>query len=507
MPFTNPQWPFRNTASPRVLARWGGIEELYSWRLDGERADVIRQWHPALREEERLTFNSFFREDLPSRDGHYYPAQLLFQDQLGAIGLDDYWYAYEANPEGTSYLAYHPGILENTRYWWQEYGVPLFTEDGWDHLIHYITGFCGMSHFIAWAFEQAPDLFGQWFGHGNWRHFPMANILSRTHVAFYYHNLGQFISTPENLAPAMALGINLSVSGAYQDDYPEWLEVAYVLQSRVLSRIFGVDMIGFAYLDDSLTRSVFANGQVHLVNHSDREMNIGDTRQEVVLAPYGFWAVDGDELQAGLISAKDGLAYAKPTFYVSEVVGDEVRLWIKPMLWKDWRYAGIEDKLQGVTSAPRLESWHDPEEIATTAVLMDGTRVPVSCVVSEGLVYFPVYSSFGGLKVAEYVVAYGTGARSKRGLAEQQVSLEAEVTYRYGRFILKGTSTPHSHIYCIGYTKSGGAIRLETKADAEGTFLINLTYLPAPEGSLLVVAWDPEERHVPRSMTVAVLFE
>lgn len=235
MPYTNPTWwcdhprgPtfVREGEAPLLKDRQGKpVRELYGAN-DGW---SLTTFHPAAVAAEKTVLDQFT---------HDYPADVLFQDQIGARGPQ-----YDFNPAAPTPDSYTQGMIDIARR--DSQAVPLGTENGFDGILNWETQFCG----LAWGLvptEGHPDWVSLWrnqYPSGTWRFAPLALWLGHDKALFTLHDLGQFVTNRETLAWVMALGYQISATtdanALRRADNRQWL-----LWLAALQKAAGPDIMG-----------------------------------------------------------------------------------------------------------------------------------------------------------------------------------------------------------------------------------------------------------------------
>ena len=91
--------------------------------------------------------------------------------------------------------------------------IPLMTEAGFDRLIPYETGFCGMASLSFPKFKDYDDLWGK----GNWTVEPVSVFAAHGRVIFYQHNLSDDVlsDSDQKITWNMVHGYGLSVARTF----------------------------------------------------------------------------------------------------------------------------------------------------------------------------------------------------------------------------------------------------------------------------------------------------
>ena len=288
-PYTNPTWWCDHPRGP-TFQKYGDAPLLRD--LDGKLAYekygdndgwTTSFWHQAVREANQKTVDAFTKE---------YPVDIQFQDQLGARA-----WKYDTNAASPTPYAYYEGMISQGLE--DSFKTPLGTEDGHDRVINIETQLCGMSWGIV-PFENPSEwrrLLRDQYDPSTWELFPMAQILAHDKTAFYFHDLGAFVTNQETLAYALALGFNMSyrisASQLNQDAPREWLKWLDRLQKSVGAAQFGQPLKEFKHTQFSSDLS--KGSGIITARYGDNSVwvNLSDESQKVqnfTLAPYGFLA-------------------------------------------------------------------------------------------------------------------------------------------------------------------------------------------------------------------------
>ncbi|OGR86825.1 MAG: hypothetical protein A3A86_06860 [Elusimicrobia bacterium RIFCSPLOWO2_01_FULL_60_11] len=294
MPYTNPTWwndgPTVKRLSEEKIAARNPDHSLLREKYNENPGVVVDPFDPQVIERNLQTLKEFTQT---------VPMDLLFHDQIGARR---WLYTDEAGRE----LAYTQGLIDQAAR--DSAAVPLMTEGGFDRLIPYETGFCGMTSLSYPGFAEYDKLWGV----GNWEIYPVSAFMAHSKVNFYQHNLSEDVvaNTEAKLAWNLAYGFGLTVSRTYirQNLERKWIVLAGLFHKHLMPRILGEDMKGFLRLNERSTWSRFGDVDV-IVNHSLKDpLAVGGH----LLPPSGFLAQSrgadetGDNILAGYFSRLNG---------------------------------------------------------------------------------------------------------------------------------------------------------------------------------------------------------
>lgn len=294
MPYTNPTWWNDGPTLKRLLAEKIGVKAfdgaLLREKYNENPGVVINPFDPKVIERNGQTVKEFTEA---------VPMDFLFQDQVGARRW--IYMGGAADP-----LSFTQGLLNQVSR--ESAKIPLMTEGGFDRLIPYEAGFCGMTSLSYPGFSEYDRLWGK----GNWEIYPISALLAHDKVLFYQHNLSDdtLSDTDAKVSWNLAYGFGLTVARTYirQNLEKKWLDLAGILHREVMPAILGEKMNGFLKLSDRLTWSRFGDADV-FVNHSgDEPLEVGPH----AVAPSGFLLQsrtadeNGDIITAGLMTRLNG---------------------------------------------------------------------------------------------------------------------------------------------------------------------------------------------------------
>ena len=302
MPYTNPTWwcdhprgPtfVRDGTAPLLKDRQGkNVREVYGpndgWSLCAFHPDAIAA--------EKTILRQFTQQ---------YPADVLFQDQIGARSP-----TYDFNPASPTPYAYTQGMLNIAGR--DSKSLPLGTENGFDAAMNSETLFCG----VAWGIvptNPAPDWRQLWknsYPAGTWQLAPLALRMAHDRVIFTLHDLGQFVTNRETLSWAMALGYHLSfrtnaqaVSSVKNRQWIDWLAA---LQKAIGPSLDGAPLTEWS----EPAPGVYAARWGALAITANTTAAPYRINSRVTLSSYGFYVSDaGAKLTAGWLNQYEGHTY------------------------------------------------------------------------------------------------------------------------------------------------------------------------------------------------------
>ncbi|MDD5067505.1 MAG: DUF6259 domain-containing protein [bacterium] len=244
------------------------------------------------------------------------PVDILFEDQLGART-----WLYAINPDMPDPVAYSQGLVDIARR--NSKRIPLFTEEGFDRLIPYESGFCNMS---AAGGLPPDDIYNTRFGTGTWSIFPLALFLAHEKTAFYQHNLAHevFADAKEKISWNLLFGHNMNcgrwISAWRKQEGP--YRMADVVQKEIASRCFGKKLTDHREISRKVYMSQFED-IIILANFSDEDYIVAG----YAIAPNGFMAFDRQgTLLAGVFTRFEGTRLAGERVIVMNKKGAEIHV-------------------------------------------------------------------------------------------------------------------------------------------------------------------------------------
>ncbi len=313
MPYTNPT--FWNTCP--TLKKLGGPEEVASKNLKGEVIFEVYPsggsgWatsprHPDVKKNMEFVTDKFFKE---------YKMDMLFLDQIGARFV-----YYDTNSTLGNPADYCQAWLERVQENVKR-GGPLYTEQGYDRLVPYIAGFCGL---VSFTFPESKD-HNSWWGENSWEYFPMAQYLSHENVLFYHHNLAHevFADSDKKISFYLVQGYNMYTARWVSQwaNQKKWFYVIDRLQKSIASRYAGKPLLNFSQPEPQ---------RLYWAAYPDLGIlaNISDVHEKNVLnhtvAKNGFIATNRTgTFLAGLFTRLYGFRLAKEQYLIIETTDKKI---------------------------------------------------------------------------------------------------------------------------------------------------------------------------------------
>ncbi|HEX3717276.1 MAG TPA: hypothetical protein VH595_04850 [Verrucomicrobiae bacterium] len=325
MPYTNPTWWPDDPPGPTFQA--DGTNALVV-ELDGSLSYEIYganygytlcQWHP-----EDQAANSNAVEQFSTS----YPVDVLFEDQCGARTWE-----YDMNPASPTPFAYSAGIASRVAQ--DSETLPISTEDGWDRLVNTASQFCGMT----WATVPTinppswQSFLRDRYSTSTWDIYPVAEYIAHDKVSMVLHDLGQFVTSDEQLAWTLGLGYGLSYTVNAPDlsdpATSQWLLWLDRVQKSVCSLYVGQPITSFSHnwgavSDDADNGTIQTTyGSLNILANLDSQPL---TTNGQTLVPYGFWAT-APGMVAGIILPDAGTDTNAISF-VSQTNGGNAQFWV-----------------------------------------------------------------------------------------------------------------------------------------------------------------------------------
>ncbi|MBQ8754679.1 MAG: hypothetical protein IJZ19_06580 [Lentisphaeria bacterium] len=263
---------------------------------------AITMWHPDVRKANRLITDALVND---------YPADLIFQDQIGGRGS-----MLDFNPASPVPYAYAQGMINTVRE--DAARAPLACEDGWYGVMDNMVMFCGASFGLteprassAWEFiyERWPK--------DTFQLYSLLGAIAHDKVILSHHNLGGYVHNSRQLALTLGLGYtlilraNLEINGKEREllepPFLEYAKFADALQRNIVSAYIGKPQKSFEHQwskdDVGVIRAKY--GDVTVISNMDKsplECEYG------TVAPHCFYAATPDAV-AGYPAAYPGSAF------------------------------------------------------------------------------------------------------------------------------------------------------------------------------------------------------
>ena len=239
-----------------------------------------------------------------------YPADLIFQDQVGAKPC-----YYDTNKASPTPYAYTQGLLNMANEDSKE--IPLATENGFDRLINFETIFCGCTSKLVPGFEEEAGVtyaeigFDRYFGKNGWEFSPLPLWLAHDKVIFTLQALGHFVTRKQILSWVLGLGFQISCVMQPTENSAfcqrlEWIRWLHHLQRKIAAYYLGKKLISFRYLASGVFESKFET--VRIVVNTRKQ--IYPLTQNISIAPFGFY-MERKGCIAGILSRFYGIDYGE----------------------------------------------------------------------------------------------------------------------------------------------------------------------------------------------------
>lgn len=304
MPYTNPTWwgdapkglTFQKKGNDALLIT---LDSQYSREQYGINIGWnISPWHPDVIASEDKKIADFL---------HSYPADILFEDQVGARS----WVIYDINHASPAPYAYQQGLIHLAER--AAASFPLATEHGYDRLINAESEFCGLTWQLV-PFRKIPDWLDWWLvpysgqmKKEDWQFFPMAMYITNGKTFFTHHLGGPMVQNAETLSWTLLLGYQLidelSPLSLREPATIDWLKYISHIQKAISSQYMGEPLKYFRYLKGSGNDAVIESwfGKLHIIaNLTDSSYTDGNR----LIAPKGFYASSATA-EAGILLSKD----------------------------------------------------------------------------------------------------------------------------------------------------------------------------------------------------------
>jgi len=370
MPYTNPTCWGKESASYQKFGEDVGVKNPDGSVVMGWGMVTVTPTHPQVIAKNRSNLEGFTGT---------WKVDVLFEDQVGARS-----HCYDFSPHASHPAAYTQGLINHAKE--ASAKIPLMTERGFDHLVPYESGFCGIELGLSCTRYMPGWEWDAYYGKRNWRAFPLDTFFIGPYAALYHHDLGQFVVTKGDISWCLAKGYNIT----YPQSFPrQYLDVCDAFQKAVCSRYFGAKLESFEYLNDFVTKTVFPKVTIY-ANHS------GDStfdHEKFTLARDGCLALDEDgELIAGILTRMNGVDLGREVYVFQS--NDPDRIQVKCLASPD-----------GPIAVHRPKHWTDPSKVQVLTV-SDVDQRPVEFQITDEYIKFQYQSSADGKPVSGYTVLY-----------------------------------------------------------------------------------------------------
>lgn len=185
------------------------------------------------------------------------PSDLMFEDQIGARNA---YPDFQPSLNGLSALGYESALLQHAANFSQQ-GLILGTEQGFDKLARYESGFYGnnLEVFPGYGRSQYP-----WGNSSGWTPHPLSSVLFGHTLLYQVHNLATsaFAARLNSTCWVLASGARLSIDAAqaprWSADDAAWYRSVGIMQRLAISRWAGYAQL--AYDDVSPSGEALAVG-------------------------------------------------------------------------------------------------------------------------------------------------------------------------------------------------------------------------------------------------------
>lgn len=308
------------------------------------------------------------------------PSALVFEDQIGARpGYFDF------NAACATPRSYMHGWREHTR---RHAAKRLATEQGYDRLLETEIAF----HGSVLLNDRRGEL-DQWWGHGNWRYYPLLSLMAHDKILLYQHDLAEETMAHDKatLSWNLAFGYMLSYDlHTGQMRAPAWRALVAIFQKHVASRYAGESMTDYFNLTEEATQSDFE--RVTVVTNWSPSASYAIASH--VLPPQGVLVTSNDgKLTAGIFTRFNNadLTFGEHYLVVKESAqSDSIQV---------WQPGGFNTSLTVTRPTP----WLDPSAIHVYAVAQD-TVFEVAKTIAAATITFEWRRSVAGIEVDHYLL-------------------------------------------------------------------------------------------------------
>ena len=263
---------------------------------------AITMWHPDVQKANRLITDALVND---------YPADLIFQDQIGGRGS-----MMDFNPASPVPYAYAQGMINTVRE--DAARALLACEDGWYGVMDNMVMFCGASFGLTEprASSTWEYIYERW-PKDTFQLYSLLGAVAHDKVILSHHNLGGYVHNSRQLALTLGLGYtlilraNLVINGKEREllepPFLEYAKFADALQRHIVSAYIGKPQKAFEHHwskdDIGVIRAQY--GDVVITSNMDKEPL--ETAHGKI-APHSFLAVAPNAV-AGFPAAYPGSAF------------------------------------------------------------------------------------------------------------------------------------------------------------------------------------------------------
>ena len=259
---------------------------------------AVTMWHKDVREASRLITDALTKD---------YPADLIFQDQIGGRGS-----MMDFNPASPTPYAYAQGMINSVRE--DAARALLACEDGWYGVMDNMVMFCGASFGLTEprASSSWEYIYERW-PKDTFRLYSLLGAVAHDKVILSHHDLGGYVHNARQLALTLGLGYTLILrtdlngKDLLEPPYLEYAKFADALQRNIVSAYIGKPQKAFEHHwtpgDVGIIQAQY--GDVKIISNMDKKPLASDYG---TIAPNGFLAVT-PEAAAGFPAAYPGSAF------------------------------------------------------------------------------------------------------------------------------------------------------------------------------------------------------
>ena len=320
MPFTLPSW--WHVDSPTMLGLVLDIDDIATLNEEGVAdestwilGEVVERGYFV---SPFVTFVHDRLEEVITELTDDYGVDFIYEDVLAASQC--YWDFNPANPDPTDCTGWFDHISE-----YQDAGTSIVTETGYDLFTENAIGFLGGLH-VIWS-SMDDD-----YGVGNWRMYPLAQIMSHDKVLNYQY-WEDYTATKEDLSWNISMGYMLNYNliaygicygGCPENMDSEWVHAVGDFQKYVASRYAGKEITVYQDQDENnVTETTFDNITIVRNWSEDNDYDEGD----FTIPTMGFMAIsESEDLRAGVFSEYNGVELSGEHYLIEQRADDSVIL-------------------------------------------------------------------------------------------------------------------------------------------------------------------------------------